>query len=253
MQITAGPYFLGELLRVELSITSSSRAFRLDPLQPQPTTCVPSFRFSAFVVTMTGGGNPGDTNLQRTLAADFGSGCRGFLDGMFSIDPHHTFSMFNYIVLTSSGRITLSAQTGLTQIGSQFYPPNSLDPLAGHLPSIQINVQAGIPSDRVITGQQRGTQVTIDAPSSARSQLVYAFTEACTYHGNPSFGTEIYDSPSHPVGSHIGDYRTLLNTLTVQPPECSPPLPNDTVNRLVKWVYVIGAVGYTVFFGTFQN
>jgi hypothetical protein len=51
--------------------------------------------------------------------------------------------------------------------------------LAEQWPSLQISVQAGIPSDSLITGQQRGAQVTIDAPSGARSQLVYAYALRC--------------------------------------------------------------------------
>lgn len=233
MQVTSGPYFLGEMLKVEVAVTNHSH----DTLWQQPyveKACAPSFFPETFLVTMTGG-KPSDTNIQHNMV-DLGSRCQSI--GTFSqFLPNHTVSLPNYIVLTNSGRITLTAKIVLAKVvlGQNAYYrifPNS-NPLAGHWPSLQISVQAGIPSDRLITGQQRGTQVTIDAPL-ARSQLFYAYTLIC-------YATSEWSSGGPP------------KALTLQQPQCETYMYKNHPNSFVRWTYAVGAPGYALFSGSIHR
>ena len=232
MRVTSGPYFLSEMLQVDLSVTNHSHnTLLLERPQPEKL-CVPFP--SLLTVMMTGGGRPSDTDLQHNMA-DFG--CGGELVPPVRFLPNQSFSFSKYFVLTNSGRITLTAQIGLAkQVPGQNNGYRSLpnsDPLAGHWPSLQIRVQAGIPSDRLITGQQRGARVAIDAPALVRSQLLYAERLRCDFS--------------------IGYSLSKLTTMTLQQPQCDNYTPNNHPNRFVKWTYAVGAPGYAVFSGSTQR
>jgi len=159
-----------------------------------------------------------------------------------SIPPNQTMHMLSkYVVLTNSGHITLTALIGLAkpvpgQSNSYGSLPRSLpnsDPLAGHWPSLQINVQARIPADRLITGQQKGTQVTIEAPPLVRSQLLYIDVLRCDLNSGPN--------------------QNKLTTLILQQPPCDDYMHGHPPNRFIKWTYVVVAVGYAVFSGSTQK
>jgi len=234
VRVTSGPYFLSEMLEVDLSITNHSHdTLDILPLYQQP--CAPSFP-SELPVMMTGGGRPSDTNLQHNLAA-FGSErfrCSAGLT-VEEFPPMQTISFSKDIVLTTSGHITLTAQTRFAKQvpvpgqNNGYRDLDISDPLAGHWPSLQINVQAGIPSDRSITGQQKGAQVTIDAPPLARSQLFYETQITC-------------DSGSRGT-------RDKLTTMKLQQPDFNNYTHNNPASRCV-WTYAVGAPGYAVFSGS---
>lgn len=233
LRITPGPYFLSEMLEVDLSVTNHSHDTLLETNLPGKM-CAPSLP-ALLMVIMTGGGRPSDTNLQHNMA-DFGSGCGGFFPGPQSqFLPNQTILLSKDIVLTNSGHITLTAQIGLAkQVPGQNNAYRSLpnsDPVAGHWPSLQLRVQAGIPSDRLITGQQRGARVTIDAPSLVRSQLLYAYALRCDLSGEYS--------------------RSKLTAMTLQQPQCYNSPRDNRANRFVKWTYAVGAPGYAVFSGKY--
>ena len=225
LQVTAGPYFLDEMLEVDLSITNHTPDTLLVTDRFLYRTCPPSFP-AELIVMMTGGGRPSDTNLQHNLSA---WGCGGpEPPALFLSDQ--TFSLSRYVVLTNSGRITLTAQIGFADPVSGRSLPNS-DPRAGHWPSLQINVQAGIPADRLITGQQKGTQVTIEAPPLVRSKLLYEVAFNC--------------------GAGLGGGGGELGTVPLNQPSCDYRIRiNNHPKRFAKWTYAVGAPGYAVFSGS---
>jgi hypothetical protein len=231
MQITSGPYFLSELLDIQLSITNHSQdTLWLEPYSEK--VCAPSYFRDWFTLTMMGGGKPSDTNLQHNMA-DLSYPCKSML-GNGPIRTGQVWIFNRYIVLTNSGRITLSAQLGLEKVvrgqnGGNQMLPNS-NPLAGHWPSLQISVHTGIPSDRLITGQQRGMQVTIDAPSLAQSHLFYTYVLRCEL--------------SLSSGSSLAP-------LTLQQPQCDSGMQHkNPADRFVKWTYAVGEFGYAMFSGS---
>ncbi len=222
LQVTAGPYFLDEMLEVDLSVTNHTQDTLMVTNRFTFRTCPPSFG-ADLMVMMTGGGRPSDTNLQHNLSV---GGCGGPLPPTLFL-PDQTFSLSRYVVLTNSGRITLTAQIGFADPVSGRSLPNS-DPRAGHWPSLQINVQAGIPADRLITGQQKGTQVTIEAPPLVRSKLLYEFLFNC--------------------GAGLGGGGGELGTwTTLDQPSCDYSINNHTKRFAKWWMYAVGAPGYAVF------
>jgi hypothetical protein len=239
LQVTAGPYFLGEMLEVDLTVTNHTHDTIPITNEFLKRTCAPYFPAELpkypdegeLIVMMTGGGRPSDTNLQHNLST---FGCGVFTMPPIWYLPNMTFTLSKYVVLTNSGRITLTAQIGFEEKNKHWQGLPNSDPRAGHWPSLQINVQAGIPADRWITGQQKGTQVTIEAPPLVRSKLLYAFTLLCD---NGFFQSE---------GSN-------LTKMTLQQPQCDYYVHGNPPNRFVKWTYAVGAPGYAVFSGSTQR
>lgn len=236
VRVTSGPYFLSEMLEVDLSVTNHTHnTFDVLPLYPQP--CAPAFP-SQLPVMMTGGERPFDTILQHNLAA-FGTELFRCSDGpgFETFRPMQTISFSKDIVLTSSGHMTLTAQARFAKLvpvpgqKNGYQALDNSDPFAGHWPSIQITVRAGIPFDRSITGQQKGAQVTIDAPPLARSQLFYATQITC-------------DSSS-------GFRRDKLTSMKLQTPPFNSYMQNNPTNKCV-WTYAVGTPGYSVFSGSLK-
>jgi hypothetical protein len=74
--------------------------------------------------------------------------------------------------------------------------------------------------------------VTIDAPSLARNRLVYDSTLIC------ETGSVRFVAPFP------------LKALTLHLPTCPD---GNSVDRLVKWTYAVGAPGYAVFSGSIHR
>jgi len=239
MRVTPGPYFLSEMLEVELSVTNHSHDTLVVTFLPEKscTSDLPAL----LTVMMTGGSGPSDKALQHNLADNLCPSLLGLIPRQL-FPPNQTMHMLSkYVVLTNSGHITLTALIGLAkqvpgQSNSYGSLPRSLpnsDPLAGHWPSLQINVQARIPADRLITGQQKGTQVTIEAPPLVRSQLLYISILRCDLNWGPN--------------------QNKLTTLILHQPPCDDYMHGNPPNRFIKWTYIVYAVGYAVFSGSTQR
>ena len=100
MRIPPGPYFLSEMLAVKVSLTNHTQTtFRIQGLQE-------SYCARPLNAVVTGGESPHDTNLKSDLAAM--DSCVGEVDGI--LKPNETATNTQYVVLTSSGHVTLTAQ-----------------------------------------------------------------------------------------------------------------------------------------------
>lgn len=240
MQLTPGPYFLSEMLAADLILTNHSQtAYLLQGTWNNPGIPYDHCHLPLKVV-ITGGESPRDTLLERNLAVAFS--CYG-TPGTTQLLPNQTMTIRQYLALTGSGGMTLTVQgtfqkAALGQDGV-VHIVSTTGPLDGHWPSLQIAVQAQIPAQRLISLQAQPTQVIVDAPPAARGHLLYMSVYDCvdgrsTQHGGP-------------------DYWINLTTIAIEKPQCGYSIINGTptYDTFVRWVYVVGAPGYSIASGTY--
>ena len=242
MQITPGPYFLSEMLRVDLSLSNHTNSTFL--LQEQTKmdgtsnkSCPPPLK-----IVMAVGDHQSDSNLQNALAATIS--CNSSLETV-QLQPAQTITSYQYIALTVSGPTTIIAsatfqKTALQDGVIQIVPDAS--PLQGHRPSLQIMVQAGVPSDRLISFYQQNTLVNVIAPPAARGRLLYMSVFDCDLGGGQS--------------QHNGtEYWISLRTMTIQKPQCGYSTINGTPTpgKILRWTYVVSAPGFAIVLGKYPS
>jgi hypothetical protein len=226
MQVTPGPYFLGELLAANLSLRNDSHAtYTLSGPSMITDPSVDGICGTVIFVTMSGGSGP---QYEPPLAH-----VPTCTEGDFPLVPGHTMTVHQFVPVTNAGEVTLQAgasfltQTVTGSDGSQSATP-SQSPLDGRWPSIKIAVATATPSDRQITLQQKGTQVQVNAPAAARAHLYYIFAAACnaSQGGAADTGSMVWQ----PVG-----------TTFLQEPNCG-----DSSGPTIQWWYTVSAPGYAI-------
>lgn len=241
MQITAGPFFLGELIAADLSATNHTS-----------TTYIMEELFSGnpcwkgeFGITMTGGGNPHYTSpLAEKPVSVLAYGWKN-LNGcdlpprpsrVVQWKPGQTITSHQYLVLTGSGQVTIAAE-GAVGTGDIISATN--DAFHGHWPSLRIDVQSRVPPDRVLSLKRQGEQVFVTAPLEARSYLVYVSSISCTY-GDGSF-----------TGASPVIWKPLSTTVLHQA-HCDDIGVNGRIyhGKFVLWEYAISAPGYAIAWGS---
>lgn len=221
MQVTPGPYFLGELLAVDLSLTNQAHAaLTLAGWIRPPGGCGPT----PLSVEQTGGTSPHYTPFTMPVSRIIS--CTLDSPGGQTLAPGDTVQAHTYLLLTSSGDVTL---TGIALFYlSEKSADSSSGPLAGHLPTLVISVMPQIPTDRTLVLQQESTQITIQAPSDI--QLLDQTYEICQF------------APNAPWASGTGhDYWESLSTNVLQRPGCA-----GVGLTFAQWKYAVGAAGYEV-------
>lgn len=235
MRVTPGPYFLGELLAVDLSLTNHTH----------PTVTLGGTRHtsddllcgdSSLLPEQNGGTAPHyslfTTPVQMIIS------CNAIrLPGPYSdlaFAPGQTVTGSFYVLLTNSGEVTLA--------GAAFFyvlPTNSQKgewqrnsgPLTGHLPVLRIHVMPQVPADRQLSILHEDSKSsTIQAPTGLH--LLAQTYVICQ------------DSAGHPWASGTiwnRDYWQPLSRSVVQRPAC-----NGSGLTVAQWKYAIGAVGYEV-------
>lgn len=132
-----------------------------------------------------------------------------------------------YVPLTKSGQVTIISEAGFLtatkEKGGGELITNGHSPLDGYWPIIHINVSAKVPADRIFSLQQQGSKITIDAPASIQTHLLYFYSIVCV--GELSTNTKW-----EPVASKM-----------LQQPECSG------ANK--HWSFAVGAPGYAIVSG----
>jgi hypothetical protein len=242
MQITPGPYFLSEMLAVNLSLTNHTNTiFLLQGSSNAPGTsndsCHPPLK-----IVMTGGELPRDPNLQSALASTIS--CYDS-PGTVQLQPAQTITNYQYFALTSSGAFTLTARATFQKQALQdgvIQMVSTASPLDGHWPSLQTTVQAGVPSDRAISLHQQSTQVIVDAPLTARGQLIYMSVFDCDL-GKGS-------------NQHGGTDRWIgLRMMAIEKPQCGFSMINGTPvpGKFLRWTYVVSAPGYAMVSGKYPT
>jgi len=245
MRITPGPYFLSEMLVADLSLTNHSpTTFLLQGTWDNPGTPRNDPCQAPLKIVMTGGESPYDTKLQHDLAA---FACNSSPEtGTFQLPAAHAITVRQYIAITSSGHLALTARAAFQKVALgqddvvHVFPATG--PLDGHWPTLHVLVQTQVPSGRLLSLQPQASQVIVDAPPAARGQLLYMSVYACDLGGGG--------------GEQGGADRWIaLPTMTIQKPQCAFSVSNGTPTpgRFVRWAYVVGAPGYTLASGTYSS
>jgi len=245
MRITPGPYFLSEMLAADLSLTNHSpTTFLLQGTWDNPGTPRNDPCQAPLKIVMTGGGSPYDTKLQHDLAA---FACNSSPEtGTFQLPAAHAITVRQYIAITSSGHLALTARAAFQKVALgqdgvvHVFPATG--PLDGHWPTLHVLVQTQVPSGRLLSLQPQASQVIVDAPPAARGQLLYMSVYACDLGGGG--------------GEQGGADRWIaLPTMTIQKPQCGFSVSNGTPTpgRFVRWAYVVGAPGYALASGTYPS
>jgi hypothetical protein len=220
MSVTSGPYFLGELLAVDLSLTNQTHPTMIFTGQVNDGAC----GGSALYPSQTGGIAP--HYALYTLPVPFIYNCPAAGPGMGDrLSAGQTVTTNVYEVLTASGNVTLTGNASFYLTKTSFQ--GSPGPLTGHLPVLHLNVRPQTPSDRVFSLQQQDAEVMVQAPSDLHLvALAYVLCQDSSDHSSPDGYNE----------------WTQLATHTLQRPACSE-FGNWTATL---WKYAIGAAGYAV-------
>jgi hypothetical protein len=217
LQVTSGPYFLSELLAATVTLSNhSNKSIFLQGSDAPLNSCT-----GALSLTTSGGSEP-HYNFSMNEA---------FISCPFSqtkLDPGKTLTTYGYVALTRSGLVTLLSGAKFLALTKDRYGNEGTGPghsqLDNHWPTIHINVAAKIPTDRTLSLRQQGSQITIDAPVTARSRLVYYNTVTCTAGGT--------------VNMSIGVEWSPVIAMKISEPKC--------LGSNKHWIYAVGAPGYAI-------
>ncbi len=161
--LIGGPYFLSELLPIDVSLTNHTQK----PVVLEGTNSTATLCFSsALLVQVTEGDHPSYTFPKLDIACT----AIGFATG---VKPGQTITIHQYAPLTKSREVTLSMQG--TFIGSD----HTASPLDGHWPTVHIQVNPQVPQDRALSLQNQERQVMINIPAGAKAHLLYLQTITC--------------------------------------------------------------------------
>jgi hypothetical protein len=234
MGVTPGPYFLGELLAVDLSLTNHTHPQLLLRGNNDGSEIHPCNSYS-LQPEQTGGTSPHYLLYTQTVPIIYA--CTAQKNGPTFI-PGQTITDHFYVLLQSSGDVTL---TGVALIFSE--PGRNPDLLTGHLPTLHIHVAPQVPANRTLSLQQKGSEVVIHSPQSG-IHLVNQTYILCQASSNSS------DLQNANPGGYT--YWQPLSTNTLQRPACTNVSvwvngkKTTTQDIIVQWKYAIGAVGYAV-------
>lgn len=213
--LIGGPYFLSELLPVDVSLTNhSGKAVSLAGIRGTANLCFSS----ALMVQVTGSGKPS----YKFPRIDYACTQPFF---MTQVKAGQTLTIHQYVPLTKSGAVTLT-MTG-TLLSSR------ANPLAGHWPSVHIQVSTQIPPDRALSLQNQPGRVQIIVPAGAKPHLLAMQSVTCAnYTGSYSQWTPFSTTELHEPKSFVqGRWQSC-------PTQRS------------RWVYIISAPGYPIVSGS---
>lgn len=155
-----GPYFLSELLPVDVSLTNHThQTVVLEGINRTADLCFSS----TLMVQVTAGSNPSFTfpKLEVVCAAPALA---------TEIKPGQTITIHQYIPLTKSREVTLTMGPSSRHLS---------DPLDGRWPTVHLQVNPQVPQDRALSLQQQQRQVIINLPAGAKAHLLYMQTITC--------------------------------------------------------------------------
>jgi hypothetical protein len=224
MSLTSGPYFLSEMLAVDISLTDHTKSIEYVGL---PFAANPCGYWSGIMVT---GGNKPDYDIP--IATDHS--CPALFRTV-PLKPGQIVTVHNYLPLTSSGKQTLTAETTFyNSQGPDPLPSNVSSSLEKHWPTIQISVSPTIPSDRKLSFSREGSQVVVKAPNGTSSDLVYLYGVGCDDFND--------DGGSTATGNYGWE---PISTNRVNEPGCP--------GKNVHWGFAFGMPGYGVVVGRYPS
>ncbi len=164
--VTPGPYFLRELISVDLGLTNqTSQPLALSGGNKPDSAC----DSSALSAQITAGSAP--TYTLPRLAID----CALPLFKT-TVAPGQTLTLHSFLPVTKSGEVTI------TMGGMRDVPPQA-SPLDGRWPSVSFHVDPQIPTNRALSLRNEGAQVIVHAPSMAQALLLYWESITCDGYG----------------------------------------------------------------------
>ena len=226
LHLPRGPFFLGELLPVTVSLSNHSAKAVGYLGAPTGDACVPAFQ-----VDLTGGSPP-----LYTLPAMLHPQCPAPMPRQLGAGQTLTVPLL--VPLTASGRVTLTARATFVSVtrgrGTLIISSGPGPFITGGWPSTTITVAPHAPADRAIHLLHVGpldlpflhvdSQVFVDAPRDAASHLLYQSSATCTGIGE---GT-LYWQP--------------LASTVIREPGCG----SDE-----KWTMMVSAPGCAIAAGTY--
>ena len=227
VRVPPGPYFLSELLPVDVALSNHSRA---------PITlggaAVPNPCGSALDAWPTGGTAP-----HFVLRASTTHSCPGGVGGMTTVAPGHTFTIRQWLPLTDSGHLMLMAvahvlKVSTTSGGGQVIT-TGVNPVGGRWPSLVLTVAPTVPAGRTLTLIQIGPAVFVRVPLRLRSQLRYLYGVTCR-------------DPQGPGGTGTGNFGWQpLASGVAYDPGC-PGIDE-------QWTVAMGLPGYAIATATYPG
>jgi hypothetical protein len=219
MRFTPGPYFLGELLEADLSLTNASLTTYMLAGSKVASPC------GAVVFVYMAG----DLQPQYVLPVATMHSCPPFTS---NLTPGETVTLHEFLPISNSGEVTLESGARFLQT---FVDPDGIQnittgpsPLDGHWPSIILSVAATTPADRQLTVQREGALVRINAPRAALAHLYYIYTVSCN----------AFQGGTVKTGNFAWE---PISTTSVREPDCG-----DSGNQVIQWSYAVSAPGFAI-------
>lgn len=223
--LIGGPNFLSELLPVKLLLENlTQQPIMLFGPDSADDLCQPP----ALQAQLSGGSLPSFHLIQ-----DASMSCYAVLR-ITTIIPGQTLTIRQYLPLTMSGRVTLTA--GLWNFAKRFpgaptiSPQEETSPLAGHWPSFQLQVAPRVPPERAISLEARPNKVIIHLPAGANPQVLAFQSKTCL--DAPVRGPGLFEEPTW-----VPVYDNELDQLSC-----------GTMHE--SWAYVVSAPGYEIVSGS---
>lgn len=225
LAITPGPYFLSEMLAVKVTLINNSQKNVYPGLPFSGGSCG---YYPGVEITYTG-------NPQFTIPIAFDHSCPYIPARPETLKPGQTISKLGYIPLQQSSQLTLTAPANFySGPGSQqiFPGPTSVpNPFGSQGLVARIHVSPAIPANLKIPFKVQGYNAIVEAPSSARGPLLYAYSIGCQDYNNDGGST---------WSGNFG-WDTLTNA-TVRRPGCP--------GKNLQWSFAFAIPGYAVALGS---
>jgi hypothetical protein len=219
--VSPGPYFLSELLEVRLTLANQSQTTYSVEGSLQPNYCD-----SALWVGQSGGEPP---DYQWPMLPLLQSVRCAILPS--TLAPGEHWSSVQFIPLTPSGRVTLSAQATFANVvstepdGGTVSTGGVVGPFTRGWPSVTLQVAPQVPANRAIGLAAANGRLSISPPPGARAHLYYVYIVTCSQGG----GTGEADSN--------GYWQPISSTVLAEP-NCS--------GTQERWRYSVAAPGYAI-------
>jgi len=237
LKITPGPYFLNELLEVDLSITNHSHTSYWLFSSSGPCS-------GLLKIVTEGGQSPYVTDIQRNWTglgqlSEILLKCNvpfRRLQMGFRLPAAQTITVKQYVQVTSSGHVTLTTHVAFIQSTAEFeYPSSHVISTEASLVSLHLLVNSRAPSDRSLSVMEQSLEkVILYFPPAARDHLLYETEYVCD-QGESSGESKV-------------DIRISLPTLTLQMPQWC-----GSNSKGMLFVYFAGVPGYTTVSGRLSS
>lgn len=221
LRVAPGPYFLSELLAVEMTLANNSLTAYTVQGAPTANDCGQTMG-----ITLTGGQAPYYTPPVRGIGY-----CPGFSS---TLKPGQKWSIVQMLPITASGYITLTAQSSFLHMekgaDGSTYMTGAAGPFAGRWPTVHLAVTPAVPAGRTLTlDRSAPDRVTVTGPREAIAHLYAVYVMRC----NDDYGMMVAAQVT---------WRPINGTV-LREPSCSG---NGRV-----WTYAIGAPGYAIASGAY--